>query len=68
MFCFDADSCNERYQSHPYWMSSKDWKPQFAQGGIFSNNPSESSFYNANLVYVKRVPPRPPLHFRPARP
>lgn len=53
MFCFNQNSCNVRYKSKPFWMSSQSWAPQFAQGGIFSNDPSESPFYNANLIYVK---------------
>lgn len=36
-----------------WWTGSTDWKPQMAQGGLFSNVPSESPFYNANLVWVK---------------
>lgn len=53
MFCWDQNSCDMRYQSKDWWMSSKDWEPQMAQGGIFSNVASESPFYNANLIWVK---------------
>ena len=53
MFCWDETSCNERYQSKSFWMSSNGWASQIAQGGIFSDDPSESPFATANLVYVK---------------
>lgn len=78
MFCWSQTSCQERYTSHPYWMSSLSWTQEFAQGGIFSNVSSESSFYNANLAFVKYcssdlcAPPRcaPPRcgHAPPLRP
>ena len=57
MFCWNGDSCNTRYKSKPFWMSSNwdggSWASQFAQGGIFSDNPGDSQFATANRVYVK---------------
>lgn len=42
-----------RYSSKPWWMSSTQWKSDMAQGGIFSDDPSESPFYNSNLIWLK---------------
>jgi hypothetical protein len=55
MFCWDADSCNERYQDHQYWMSSTKWAPEMAQGGIFATDGS-SAWGQANRIYIKCVP------------
>lgn len=52
MFCFDATSCNLRYQNKPFWMSSKSWSDTLVQGGIFSGG-AENPFANVNMVYVK---------------
>ena len=40
MFCWDANSCQERFVQHRYWMSStaKPWSTNFAQGGIFATD------------------------------
>ena len=53
MFCWDEPSCEERYQSHGYWMSSANWTAQFEQGGIFSNETDESAWASANKAFVK---------------
>ena len=53
MFCFNGQSCHVRYQTKPYWMSSKTWAPQMAQGGIFDTVAGSSDFATANRVYVK---------------
>lgn len=52
MFCWSQTSCNERYQDHPYWMSSTQWSPEMAQGGIFATDGS-SPWGTANRVFVK---------------
>ena len=62
MFCWSQTSCDLRYQDHPYWMSSTVWGNEFAQGGIFSNVSSQSSFYNANRVFVKYCRRGPRAH------
>ena len=54
MFCWDADSCNERYEDHQYWMSSTKWAPEMAQGGIFATDGS-SAWGTANRIYIKCV-------------
>ena len=54
MFCWDADSCNERYEDHQYWMSSTKWAPEMAQGGIFATDGS-SAWGQANRIYIKCV-------------
>ena len=52
MFCWDQDSCTERYQTHPYWMSSKGWAYEMAQGGIFATDGS-SQWGTANRAFLK---------------
>ena len=54
MFCWDESSCNMRYATHDYYMSSikKPWSYDFAQGGIFATDGS-SPWGTANRVYVK---------------
>ena len=54
MFCWDQSSCNMRYATHDYYMSSikKPWSYDFAQGGIFATDGS-SPWGTANRVYVK---------------
>ena len=56
MFCWDESSCNMRYATHDYYMSSikKPWSYDFAQGGIFATDGS-SPWGTANRVYVKCV-------------
>jgi len=53
MFCWDGQSCHDRYSTRLYWMSSTQWAPSMAQGGIFSTDPSISPFATANRVYVR---------------
>ena len=54
MFCWDESSCNMRFATHDYYMSSikKPWSYDFAQGGIFATDGS-SPWGTANRVYVK---------------
>jgi len=68
MFCWDGGSCHDRYQTRPYFMSSKSWaskmaqartarrhlsRPHACQGGIFDSDAEKSGFGNSNRVYVK---------------
>lgn len=46
--------------SHEFYMSSKIWNSQMAQGGIFATDGS-SAWGNANRVYVKCATNGPPL-------
>ena len=55
MFCWDLNSCQERYATHGYYMSSttpKQWATSFAQGGIFATD-GTSAWGTANRIYVK---------------
>ena len=54
MFCWGQASCQDRFATHDYWMSSKakPWQPNFAQGGIFATDGS-SAWGTANRIYVK---------------
>ena len=55
MFCWDIKSCQERYATHGYYMSStipKQWATSFAQGGIFATD-GTSAWGTANRVYIK---------------
>jgi hypothetical protein len=51
MWCWDGESCHDRYTSKQYWMSSTTWPAQMAQGGIFGLD--NSGWATANRVYVK---------------
>jgi|APGre2960657444_1045066.scaffolds.fasta_scaffold01090_5 hypothetical protein len=53
MFCWDGESCQMRYSSRKYFMSSTTWDSQMAQGGIFDPSPANSGFATANRIYVK---------------
>jgi hypothetical protein len=55
MFCWDADSCAERYADHQYWMSSSNWAPTMAQGGIFNPQGGASAWGNANRCVARRT-------------
>jgi len=54
MFCWDEQSCQQRFVMHDYWMSSqaKPWQSTFAQGGIFATDGS-SPWGAINRIYVK---------------
>jgi hypothetical protein len=52
MFCWDATSCALRMSGHPYYMSSKTWGLQLAQGGIFGTE-GASPWGTAHRVYIK---------------
>ena len=52
MFCWSEASCKERFVNHLYWMSSTDWSPTMAQGGVFATDGS-SLWGTANRVYLK---------------
>ena len=52
-FCWDTASCQQRASSLPWLTGSGSWASSMAQGGIFSDNLDQSSFADANLVYVK---------------
>ena len=47
-----SQSCAERYQDHPYWMSSTQWALTMAQAGIFATD-GTSPWGNANRIFLK---------------
>ena len=49
-WCWDSESCTERYQTDKFDMSSSGWKSQFAQEGIFGTDPATNPFANFNKV------------------
>jgi hypothetical protein len=53
MFCWDASSCAERFADHQYWMSSSNWAPTMAQGGIFNPDAGASAWGSANRIFLK---------------
>ena len=53
MFCWNGESCQDRYHTKPYFMSSAIWAPQMAQGGIFDDKLAESGFADSNAIYLK---------------
>jgi len=52
MFCWSESSCKERFETHPYWMSSLQWADSMEQGGIFAVDGS-SAWGTANRIFVK---------------
>jgi hypothetical protein len=52
MFCWSETSCKERFESHPYWMSSSQWADSMEQGGIFASDGS-SGWSASNRIFVK---------------
>jgi len=52
-WCWDETSCQERYQTLKFDMSSSGWGKLFAQDGIFSTVQANNPFANANMVFVK---------------
>jgi len=69
-WCWDEESCTERYQTDKFDMSSTGWKSEFAQEGIFGTDPSTNPFANVNMIFVKarrrRNHPAPPSPHAPA--
>ena len=53
MFCSNGASCQLRYSTAKFFMSSTTWASQMAQGGIFDPTPANSGFGSANRIYVK---------------
>jgi hypothetical protein len=53
MFCWNGESCQDRYHTKPFFMSSAIWANEMAQGGIFDDNPSMSAFADSNMIYLK---------------
>jgi hypothetical protein len=51
-WCYDEESCAGRLQSNPQLVSSKDWRPTGALGGIFETNPEKTPFAGAHKIYV----------------
>ena len=52
-WCWDAPSCQERYQTLKFDMSSSGWGNLFAQSGIFGTDPSTNPWAAANMVFIK---------------
>ena len=52
-WCWDGPSCQERYQTLKFDMSSSGWGNLFAQSGIFGTDPSTNPWANANMVFIK---------------
>ena len=52
MWCWDEASCQSRWQTTSFEMSSKGWKPTQEVGGVFSTYP-ENPFRDANKVYLE---------------
>jgi len=51
--CWDEPSCTERFATDHFDMSSADWKPLFAQEGIFGTDPQTNPFAGFNQIFVK---------------
>jgi len=51
MWCWDEASCASRWQSTPFEMSSKGWKPTLAVGGVFSTYP-DNPWRDSNKIYI----------------
>ena len=52
-WCWDETSCQERYQTLKFDMSSSGWGKLFAQDGIFSTVQANNPFASANMVFIK---------------
>ena len=52
-WCWDSESCTERYQTDKFDMSSSGWKSQFAQEGIFGTDPGTNPFAGFNKIFIK---------------
>ena len=55
-WCWDSESCTERYQTDKFDMSSSGWSSEFAQEGIFGTDIGTNPFANENMVFVKVCP------------
>jgi hypothetical protein len=60
MFCWDETSCNMRYATHDYYMSSikKPWSYDFAQGGACPRYGYRASPARADMRVISILPPQ----------
>jgi hypothetical protein len=60
MFCWDETSCNMRYATHDYYMSSikKPWSYDFAQGGACPRYGCRASPARADVRVISILPPQ----------